>query len=128
MHKAMQNAYPQSVEASSLQLALNREAEMSTFLNEGIAVPHAVVPELDKVCWAIGIPKQGISDTDTGAHIYAVMFALYPPEQSAEYLTYLAKAAALFRDWRNLEQLSSVQSPEEFLIWLKQSDLSGGAK
>jgi len=128
LHKALQNTYPQSVKASSLQLALNREAEMSTFLNEGIAVPHAAVSGLDKPCWAIGIPKQGISDTDSGAHIHAVLFGLYPPEQSAEYLTYLAKAAAVFRDRGSLEQLSSVETPEELLTWLKQSELSRGAK
>ncbi len=119
LHGALKSTYPRSVTPTSLQLALIREADMSTFLNEGIAVPHAAVPGLDRLCWAIGIPKQGISDIESGTHIHAVLFTLYPPERSADYLKYLARAADIFRDRRSIEQLSLVQNPDDLLTWLK---------
>lgn len=123
LHNVLQPALPANVKTSSLKLILNRETEMSTFLNEGIAVPHSVIPGLDKVYLAIGIPKHGISDADGEARTHAVLLALYPPELSGEYLTNLAKAASLFRDRRNIEQLVSVETPEEFLVWLKNNEV-----
>jgi two-component system sensor histidine kinase KdpD len=123
LHNALQSALPKNVKSTSLKLILNRETEMSTFLNEGIAVPHSVIPGLDKVHFAIGIPKHGISDANPEAHTHAVLLALYPPELSSEYLTNLAKAAALFRDRNKVEQLASVETPENLLAWLKNNEV-----
>jgi PTS system nitrogen regulatory IIA component len=114
--------YPEFVKPSSLQAVLNREAEMSTFLNEGLAVPHAAVAGIDNVYWAIGIPKHGISDVETGAPIQAVVLALYPFDQSGEYLGGLANAAGLFRNSKSVEQLTLVDTPEDILNWLAAND------
>ncbi len=124
LHEALHSTYSEGVRRASLQAVLKRESEMSTFLNEGLAVPHAAVSDIDKVYWAIGVPKCGISDLETNSVIHAVLLGLYPPDRSSEYLAGLAAAAKIFRDSTAVEQLKLVESPEDVLDWLSVYDVS----
>ena len=45
----------------ALEAVLGREREGSTFLNEGIALPHARVPDLSEPRVALGIPRAGVA-------------------------------------------------------------------
>ena len=49
------------LDLQAVQLAVEqREQQMSTFLNEGLAVPHAVMPGLNRVVVALGITHAGV--------------------------------------------------------------------
>lgn len=97
---------------------VQRENEMSTFLNEGLAIPHAVIPGLDRVFWAVGLPRQGISDAGTVPRIQLVVLALYSPEHSREYLTGVATISSILRITHNVDTLKSVQRTSELLEWV----------
>jgi two-component system sensor histidine kinase KdpD len=75
-----------------------REQEISTFLNEGVAVPHACVDSLSEVIAALGVTRQGVSDAPTARPIEAVFMALYPARLSADYLKLMSAALTLLRD------------------------------
>jgi PTS system nitrogen regulatory IIA component len=84
---------PREIE-SALQM---REREITTFLNEGIAVPHACVESLSEIMLAFGVTKQGVTDAPVSKPIEAVFMALYPGRLSAGYLKLMSTALTALR-------------------------------
>lgn len=121
LFQLLQKAYPSELPDETLNRILIREAEMSTFLNEGLAIPHALVPGLNRVRWAAALPKQGIHDVRQNTNIDLVVLALYSTEISGQYLAGIAKVAALLRDSRQLAALRSVSTVEDFEQWIQQA-------
>ena len=94
---------------------------MSTFLNEGLAVPHAVMPGLNRVVIAFGIPHAGILESGADKPIELVLMALYPPHLSETYLKLMATMAALIRDRPFQRALSKAENPDEALLLIRAS-------
>ncbi|HVT59038.1 MAG TPA: PTS sugar transporter subunit IIA [Thermoanaerobaculia bacterium] len=75
-----------------------REQEGSTFLAEGIALPHARMPELREPRVGLGLLRSGLaSDTGTG-DIEQVFLFLCPDQRPEGCLRLLALAARMFRE------------------------------
>jgi len=94
---------------------LQRESEISTFLNEGIGVPHACIDSLTEVIVAFGVTRAGVSDAPTDRPIEAVFMALYPPHLSTDYLRLMSTTMAALRDRQVLRNLSAAREPRE--VW-----------
>ncbi|HEY3278738.1 MAG TPA: PTS sugar transporter subunit IIA [Syntrophorhabdaceae bacterium] len=60
---------------------LTREAQGSTFFNEGAAFPHVRLPGLPAPLVALGLAKQGISDVSTEKPVQLVFLILTPEEK-----------------------------------------------
>ncbi len=75
-----------------------RERQGSTFLNEGIALPHARMPGLSAPRVALGLTHGGIGDLDAGAQVGLVFLMLSPEGEAGAHLHLLAAAGRLFRD------------------------------
>lgn len=118
LHELITRSYPTEVQHSSVEAVLRREADMSTFLNEGLAVPHAVVNGLSGVYWVAGIPKQGIVDVDGENKVQLVVLALYPPNKSGEYLAGISELARTMRDLRRTDSLRLITEGNELVQWL----------
>jgi two-component system, OmpR family, sensor histidine kinase KdpD len=107
--------------ASMIESALQtREREISTFLNEGVAVPHACMDSLAEIVTAFGVTKQGVTDALSSKPIEAVFMALYPGHLSAEYLRLMSAALSALRDRQVLHGLSVASKPDEVLAVLRE--------
>jgi mannitol/fructose-specific phosphotransferase system IIA component (Ntr-type) len=97
-----------------------REREISTFLNEGVAVPHACMDSLSEIVTAFGVTKQGVTDALSSKPIEAVFMALYPGHLSAEYLRLMSAALSALRDRQVLHGLAAASKPDEVLAVLRE--------
>ena len=79
------------------RLAL-REAQGSTFLNEGVALPHARLDELSTPQAALGLTHAGVLDVSTDKPIEVIFLLLTPSNNSKMHLQLLAKAARALQD------------------------------
>jgi PTS system nitrogen regulatory IIA component len=80
-----------------------RERDGSTFLDEGIALPHVRVVGLAEPRVALGLPRAGVLGLPAGRAgqaIEAVFLLLIPESRPEVGLALLASAARLFRDDR----------------------------
>jgi two-component system sensor histidine kinase KdpD len=79
-----------------LRLLERREKEASTFLAEGIALPHARIPELTQPRVALALLRAGLSDAGSGG-IEQVFLLLCPDRRPEGCLQLLAAAARMYR-------------------------------
>jgi mannitol/fructose-specific phosphotransferase system IIA component (Ntr-type) len=92
-----------------------REAQGSTFLNEGIALPHARLAGLTDPEVAIALTRGGVSDVPTDRPIEIVFLLLTPATDAQEHLQLLGTAARLFRDSSLRRKLAKAVEPAEVL-------------
>jgi len=79
-----------------LRLLERREKEASTFLSEGIALPHVRIPDLPMPRMALGLLRAGLSDAGSG-NIEQVFLILCPDRRPEGCLQLLAVAARMYR-------------------------------
>jgi two-component system sensor histidine kinase KdpD len=72
-----------------------RESQGSTFLNEGVALPHARIDGLDRPLVALGLSHGGILDAYTENPIEAVFLLLSPKDENRSHLQLLAVAGRM---------------------------------
>jgi two-component system sensor histidine kinase KdpD len=82
----------------ALQRIADREAQGSTFLNGGFALPHARLPGLKSVQVAIGLAREGICDFTTAAPITVIVLMLTPSDDPKIHLQVLASVGRLLRE------------------------------
>jgi two-component system sensor histidine kinase KdpD len=92
-----------------------REGEISTFLNDGIGVPHACIDSLNEIIVAFGVTRSGVKDSPADRPIEAVFMALYPPHLSADYLRLMSSTMMALRDRQVLRSLAAANSSRE--VW-----------
>jgi len=99
-----------------------RERDGSTFLDEGVALPHVRVVGLVEPRVALGVPRAGVIDGQAGRGgrdgrgsqpIEAVFLLLIPETRPEIGLQLLATAARLFRDDRFRAGLAAAKTAGE---------------
>lgn len=98
-----------------------REKQGSTFLNEGVALPHARVPGLTTPQIALGLPHAGISDAPAGKPIEAVFLLLSPEGASNAHLHLLAAAGRALQGLDLRRKLQEVGSSEAALATIQNA-------
>lgn len=90
-----------------IRLVLEREAEASTCLSEGLMVPHAVLEEGEDITGMLGISSKGIDlGAPDGHPVHAVLLLATPKADQKRHLEVLsAFATAITRDVNLREQL-----------------------
>jgi len=106
---------PQLDQAKALAQLHEREAQGSTFLNEGIALPHARVDGIATAEMAIALTQGGVSDVPTDRPIEVVFLLLTPHGNAQEHLQWIGAAARLFRDPSLRKRLALAGSPADVL-------------
>ena len=99
-----------------LDAVLERESQGSTFLNEGVAIPHARLEALKSSHVAIGIAKKGISDAATEKAIECVFLILSPRMNPNEMVEILALISRAFRERILMKDLRDAVVPGD-VIW-----------
>ncbi len=92
---------------------MKREAQGSTFFNEGVAFPHVRIEGLAAPVVALGLTREGVIDVATDKPI-EIIFLILSPAQAPETQVKLLGLASRAAQSRHLMQaLNSVQTPEE---------------
>jgi two-component system, OmpR family, sensor histidine kinase KdpD len=93
----------------------HRESQGSTFLNEGVALPHARVPGLPSPRVSMGLCRAGVVDVPTENPVQLVFLILSPEERPEAQLQLLAAAARASQSRHLLAELLSCRGPGDVL-------------
>ena len=106
-----------------IQKLEEREAQKTTGIGSGIAIPHCKSPEVHDVHIVIGISKEGIDFQSLDQQPVHFFFLLVAPEKGgSEHLKASAKIVRLFRDKSFREKLLSLNSAKEVLACIKENE------
>lgn len=107
-----------------LDAVMEREKQGSTFLNEGVAFPHARLEGLTESHIAIGIPRKGIADAATEKAIECVFLILTPASRPNEMIQLLALVSKAFRDRQFMKYLRIVETPDNVMNAIRDWELN----
>jgi PTS system fructose-specific IIC component len=79
------------------RLALEREALLTTRMEDGVAVPHVRGVEGGSLAFALGISKKGIVWDESGEKVNFVVLSAIPSAGSAFFLKLMSDLMAVFR-------------------------------
>jgi two-component system sensor histidine kinase KdpD len=90
-----------------------REAQGSTFLNEGAAFPHVRIEGLTGPFMAMGLLRAGVSDVATDKPVEIVFLILTPAETPDMQVEFLGLASRAAQNRYLTQALRSVRTPDE---------------
>jgi two-component system sensor histidine kinase KdpD len=102
-----------------------REELGSTFLNEGVALPHARIEKLRHPVVAIGLTRKGVSDVSTQKPIEYVFLILSPEESPETQIRILGQVSRASRNRQLVRELDSCRTPEEVLAAIRDWETPG---
>jgi nitrogen PTS system EIIA component len=109
--------------------ALNREFLVSTDMEAGIALPHARLPGLKNLAFALGRSDQPLLWGTTGRRTVRLVFLVaVPATDSRQHLLLISGLARLAKQRRFLEQLHAARDTFQILDVLKQVTLRSEAE
>ncbi len=88
-----------------------REKTGSTFLNEGIALPHARIDGLSSPQIALAVTREGVLDVPTEIPVEVVFMLLTPTGGADSHLKLLAKAARMLQSRELRRRLAKLDDP-----------------
>jgi two-component system sensor histidine kinase KdpD len=92
-----------------------RENQGSTFLNEGVALPHARMEELSEPVVALGLTHAGVLDAEADKAIEAVFLLLSPADGANVHLQLLSKVGRALQNRDLRRALQQARTPAEAL-------------
>jgi two-component system sensor histidine kinase KdpD len=95
---------------------MRREQQSSTFLNEGVAFPHARLSGLSKPVVALGVARHGVSDTVTLEPVKLIFMILTPEESPSTQLGLLGEISHALKNRHLFQGLSNAKNPYEALL------------
>jgi len=109
--------------APLLKSLLEREKIMTTGIGRGIAVPHAVSPEVKEQTIVLArIPKGTDFESLDRAPVYFVFLLVGPPEATSSHLKTLARISRLIQHTNFVESIKKAETAEEILKVLAEED------
>jgi fructose PTS system EIIBC or EIIC component len=105
-----------------------REAQASTMLGEGLAIPHAELEAGDQIVGVMGISREGLPfDTPDGVPIHCIILLATPPTQRTRHLEVLAAfARAIGVDRAVRQRLFHARSPAHAYHLLHAGEAAAG--
>jgi len=98
-----------------VQSALEREAVLSTALENGLAFPHVRGVEGGGLTLSLGVSKKGIKYDNVGNIVNIVFFITIPTAVSAFYLRLMSGLTETFLKEQNREAILTAETPEQ--LW-----------
>jgi len=99
-----------------------REAQGSTFFNEGVAFPHVRVEGLESPTVALGLTREGVIDVGTDKPVEIVFLLLSPPDPADTQVKLLALASRASQNRSLMQNLQSARTPEDALLAIHDSE------
>jgi two-component system, OmpR family, sensor histidine kinase KdpD len=96
-------ANPGIDEVSALKSILEREQQGGTFVGADIAIPHAILNNLNKPVLAIGVNRAGIYDPESGKTTQIMFLMLSPQSDPDSHIRLLGAISTMAADshWRH---------------------------
>lgn len=101
-------------------VAVARESLASTFLGNGIALPHARLPDPAPFCLAMGRSSSGIPWGNNGEKVNLVFLSVVPSSAATAYLGLVRKLAITLKDAQHRETLLSMRDLAVAQSWLRE--------
>lgn len=98
-----------------VEAALEREAVLTTAMENGLAFPHVRGVEGGGLTLALGVSRAGIKFDDQGSLVNFVFFVTIPTAVSAFYIKLLSGLTETFLKQPNRESLLAAETPEQ--LW-----------
>ena len=99
---------------------MRREAQVSTGVGMGIAIPHVKIPEVTDYIAAVGRSREGIPfDAHDGKPVHLIFMIGASDRQTREFVKLLAQVTHLLKPHATREALMIAQIPEPFLDIIK---------
>ena len=107
-----------------VQALKEREELMSTGIGFGIAIPHAKIPSICEMSFAIGISKKGINfDSMDGYPVHLIILVVAREKQHKEYLKLLSHIMSILKNEATKDAIVSSDSPEKVLEILNSESI-----
>ncbi len=91
-----------------------REAQRSTGIGEGLAIPHGKCPTISKLVMAIGRPAQPIDfDSIDRKPVRLIVLLASPPDRTSDHIQALGRISRLMTNATFREATYSAKSSEE---------------
>jgi PTS system nitrogen regulatory IIA component len=105
--------------ADLLEALLEREAQGSTGVGRGVALPHARLPGVDRMRAVVVRLEKPVPFGALDEQPVDIVFALFAPEETqSEHLRALARVSRLLRQGEVREHLRQARSPDAILAVL----------
>jgi len=101
---------------------LEREAEVSTYLGHGLAVPHARLDKIDRPVVIFAQSKEGIPIKGANERINLIFMLLTPLSTPHFQVRLLARISGLMQNEYVAERLRMTQSPQTLLEIIRTAD------
>jgi two-component system sensor histidine kinase KdpD len=105
-----------------------REKQGSTFLNEGVALPHARMEELMSPQVALGLTHGGVLDAPTERPVEVVFLLLSPASGANFHLQLLAKVGRALQSRELRRALNQARTPAEALEAIQDFEAAASGK
>lgn len=97
-----------------LNAVTEREAKMSTGMQNGVAIPHGKTDSVDELVAAIGVHKSGVDfDSMDGQPSRIFIMTLSPTKRTGPHIQFLAEVSRLISPPEEREKLLSAQTHGE---------------
>jgi len=102
---------------------LAREEQQSTGVGGGLALPHAMLPGLEKTVVVVGRTREGLDFAALDSGPVDIFFLLISAQDAhTEHLRVLARLVRIIAPEETLEKLRSATGPEELFQMLLEED------
>ncbi|NCC51007.1 MAG: PTS sugar transporter subunit IIA [Spartobacteria bacterium] len=101
----------------ALQALYAREAKMSTGMENGVAIPHAKIADVDRMYAVLGIKKDGVDfDALDGKPSQIFVMTLSPADRAGPHIQFLAEISQILNNAAIREKLLAATSEEDVLL------------
>jgi CBS domain containing-hemolysin-like protein len=105
-----------------IRTVLEREAEMSTYLGHGLAVPHARLEGIDRPFVIFAQSAAGIPIKGSTEHIHLIFLLLTPSSVPIFQVRLLARISGLMQNEHVTERLQKVRDPKALFEFICAAD------
>lgn len=97
-----------------LQAVLDREAKMSTGMQNGVAIPHGKTDAIKSLVVAVGICREGVKfDSMDGSLCTIFIMTLSPQKRSGPHIQFLAEVSRVISQPAERDKLHAAQTDAE---------------
>lgn len=108
---------------AALEAVLKREAERSTGIGYGLAIPHGKSNGSDKLALAVGMPGEPVDfQSVDGRPVTFVALLVSPPDQTGPHIRALARVSGLMNNEEFRHKLESIHASEELYDAIMKCD------
>lgn len=100
------------------------EAEFSSEIRRGVALPHALVEELEEPLLFLGLSQEGVDLPNASEPVRAVFVLLGPQDRRFDHLRLLTRIARTVRQAEDVDGLIEARDVDDLRRWFARHDVA----